>query len=272
MRGLLGGAPVLRRYIVASRLWQAPALRIAVLSDLHVCDPWSPLSALAEVVDQVLRAEPDLILLPGDFLVRRLVLARPTPAVAIAAMLSRLRAPLGVHASLGNHDWKDCPQARENGFRQSSICDALEIVGIPVLSNCAVPLGSSSAWLVGLDSQQGAGTQRRPDPRHDIDAAMADVPDGASIILMAHEPDIFLDAPLAVALQVSGHTHAGQVNLGGWRPAVPSRYGGRLAHGLHSDGERRLVVSAGLGYSGLPVRIGARPEIVLIELGPGIAD
>lgn len=259
-----GGGPVLRTYEVATPLWRTRPLTLALLSDLHVCDPWSPISALETVVDQVMDHAPDLILLPGDFLVRKLAFARATPARETAACLARLHAPMGVFASLGNHDWKDCPRGRLNGFRTTSITAALEGAGIPILSNRAVQIGDM--WLAGIDSQQSQGTTRRPVPRHDMDAAFADVPLGASVILMAHEPDIFLDDPRAVALQVSGHTHAGQITAFGWRPATPSRYGGRLAHGLHSDGERHLIVSAGLGYTGLPIRIGAPPEIVIAKI------
>lgn len=262
-----GDAPVLRRYDVQSALWQARPITVAAVSDLHVCDPWSPLSALDQVVNSVLDLGPDLILLPGDFLVRRLLFADAVPAREIAARLSRLVAPLGVFASLGNHDWKDCPEARRTGYRNNSVLDAFREVEIPVLSNSAVQLGD--AWLVGLDLQQSTGTSRRPVPRHDMQTAFADVPKDASTLLMAHEPDIFFDDRRDVALQISGHTHAGQITAFGWRPATPSRYGGRLAHGLHSDGQRHLIVSAGLGYTGLPIRIGAPPEIVIARIAPG---
>ena len=265
MRGL-GGSPVLRRYDIASAHWRAPALRIGVLTDLHICNPWSPLSALSDVLDQLMAEAPDLIVLPGDFLVRGLLGARPVSADKIAHALSRLDAPLGVYASLGNHDWKDCPLARANGFTRSGVEHALGAVGIPVLSNRAIALNEGSVWLVGLDSQQGIGTHKSPDARHDLAAAFADVPQDANVILMAHEPDVFVEHDRPVALQLSGHTHAGQVNLFGWRPATPSRYGGRLAHGLHSDGERHLIVSAGLGYTGLPIRFMAQPEVVVARI------
>jgi predicted MPP superfamily phosphohydrolase len=268
MRGF-GGKPRVARYDVRSTLWRAPSLRIALLSDLHICDPWSPLEALDQVVDEVMEEAPDVICLAGDFLGRGVLGGRYVPADAIAGGLQRLRAPKGVFASLGNHDWKDCPEARANGFTQTSVTAAMEDVGIPVLSNRAVDLGGGT-FVVGIDSQQGTGRAREPDARHDPVAAFADVPGDASIVLMAHEPDYFLDAQVRdVALQLSGHTHAGQITLGGWRPATPSRYGGRLAHGLHSEGERRLIVSAGLGYTTLPLRIGAPPDWAMVTLSSG---
>lgn len=257
--------PRVTHYDLTSGLWAAPPVEIAVLSDLHVCAPWTPPDHVRRVVEQVQDLQPDLILLPGDFLVRRLIGARPSHATEIATALKGLSAPLGVFASLGNHDWKDCPVARRSGFSDSSIVPAFRDVGLPVLINEAVRL-PNGAWLVGFDSQQAQGTTRRPVPRHEPARAFASVPEGASVVLMAHEPDCFLEQDHPAALQISGHTHAGQIAPFGWRPVTPSRYGGRLAYGVQTSGERHVVVSAGLGYTGVPLRIGAPPEIVQIRL------
>ncbi len=267
MRGF-GGRPRVVRYDVRAPLWRAPTLRIALLSDFHICDPWSPLEAMAQVVAQVQDEAPDLVCLAGDFLSRRVMGGTPVPAQDIAQVLGGLRAPKGVFASLGNHDWKDCPEARRNGFTKTGVVGVLEAVGIPVLSNAAVDLGED-AWLVGFDSQQGIGRPNRPDARHDPDAAFRDVPLDASVVLMAHEPDYFLEPQHRdAALQLSGHIHGGQINLAGWRPVTPSRYGGRLAYGLHAMEQRRLIVSGGLGYTTFPLRIGAPPEWVMVSLSP----
>ena len=90
--------------------------------------------------------------------------------------------------------------------------------------------------------------------------------DDAPVILMAHEPDIFPHVPDRVALTVSGHTHGGQIRMLGYAPVVPSRFGNRYVYGHIVEQKRHLIVSAGLGCSGLPVRFGATPEIVMIEL------
>lgn len=267
MRGF-GGKPRVVRYDVRSTLWRAPSLRIALLSDFHICDPWSPLEALAQLVEEVQGEAPDLVCLAGDFLARGVMGGAFVPANQVARVLSPLRAPRGVFASLGNHDWKDCPEARSNGFVSTGVVTALEDVGIPVLSNASRDLGGNT-YLVGLDSQQGAGNARKPDARHNPVQAFAGVPEEASVLLMAHEPDYFLEPQARdVALQLSGHTHAGQIALGRWRPATPSRFGGRLAHGLHAEGERRLIVSAGLGYTRVPLRFGARPDWAMVTLSP----
>jgi uncharacterized protein len=83
---------------------------------------------------------------------------------------------------------------------------------------------------------------------------------------MAHEPDIFPRVPDRVALTVSGHTHGGQVRIFGYAPIVPSSFGNRYVYGHVVEDDRNLIVSAGLGCSGVPVRFGAPPEIVMIEL------
>ena len=91
--------------------------------------------------------------------------------------------------------------------------------------------------------------------------------DGAPVILLAHEPDIFTRVPARVSLTLSGHTHGGQVRLFGYSPVVPSRYGNRYAYGHIVEDDRNLVVSGGLGCSIMPVRFGVPPEILEIQVG-----
>ena len=85
--------------------------------------------------------------------------------------------------------------------------------------------------------------------------------------MMAHEPDIFAQMPDRVSLTVSGHTHGGQLRIFGYSPVVPSRFKNRYAYGHVVEDNRNLIVSAGVGMSMIPVRLGVPPEIVLIELG-----
>jgi predicted MPP superfamily phosphohydrolase len=87
------------------------------------------------------------------------------------------------------------------------------------------------------------------------------------VILLAHEPDVFPRVPERVALTLSGHTHGGQVRILGYSPIVPSRYGNRYAYGHIVERDRHLVVSGGLGCTGLPVRFGVPPEIVQVDVG-----
>ena len=106
----------------------------------------------------------------------------------------------------------------------------------------------------------------------DLPGTLAQAADGAPVILLAHEPDIFAGLPdtpgkAQVALTLAGHTHGGQVRLFGWSPYIPSEFGSRYAYGRVVEDNRSIIVSAGLGTSGPPVRFGIPPEIVLVDLG-----
>jgi predicted MPP superfamily phosphohydrolase len=252
------------RYRIASPRWTAPPLRIAFLSDFHPVAPWTTDRHLAEAMDLARREEPDLVVLGGDFLAGWTIPGRrPSPEETVA-VLSTWTAPLGSFAVLGNHDWKDCPRARATRGAENSVIDALAASPLRLLRNQAVPLGTTGAWLAGFDSQQPWG--RSKPGYHDPDAAFAPTPAGAPTILAAHEPDWFAAGDPRAVLQLSGHTHGGQANLAGWRPLTPSRYGGRYAWGHHVDGDRHLIVSGGIGFSGVPMRLAAPPEVTLVDI------
>jgi uncharacterized protein len=148
---------------------------------------------------------------------------------------------------------------------------ALEGAGIPVYENEVQRLSKTGRpfWLAGLGDQlafvfarrYGLVRRRGVD---DLSATLAKVTDDAPVILLAHEPDVIHRVPSRVALQLSGHTHGGQVRLLGWSPVSPS--GQRLAYG-HIRMNCDVVVSGGLGCSIVPFRLGVPPEIVLVTLG-----
>ena len=170
---------------------------------------------------------------------------------------------------MGNHDWWDDLTAQRTRKGPILAHRALEAVGIPVLDNRAVEL-SGGIWLAGIASQlaivEGPGYFTGV---HDLPGTLAQVPEGAPTILLAHEPDIFPEVPKSVALTLSGHTHGGQVRLFGYSPIVPSHYGNRYAYGAVTEEGRHLVVSGGIGCSILPVRFGMTPEITHVELASG---
>jgi predicted MPP superfamily phosphohydrolase len=231
---------------------EAPSLKIALLADLHTGSPHNDLSRLREVVDRTNRAQPDVVLLAGDFVIHGVVGGRFVEPEATAAVLRGLRAPLGVYAVLGNHDW---------WFDAARVQRALEAAEIPVLEDRAVRLKALgwSCWLVGVsDFWEG---------RHDVRKALAGTDGTAPIILVTHNPDIFPEVPASVALTLAGHTHGGQVRLPGLgRPIVPSQFGERYAVGHIVEGGRHLFVSSGIGTSILPVRFRVPPEISLVTL------
>ncbi|TKT71696.1 metallophosphoesterase [Afipia massiliensis] len=269
------------RYNIAPPQWPADFnLKIAVITDLHACDPWMSLDRIQGIVDRTNRLKADVIVLLGDYVAGHRQVTRFIPADEWAAVLGGLKAPLGVHAILGNHDWWDDKTIQRAGEGHTVARRALEAAGIPVYENDAQRLTKDGHpfWLAGLGDQLAYLPARRFRPVSrigvdDLSATLAKVKDDAPVILLAHEPDVAMRVPARVALQLSGHTHGGQVRLFGWSPVVPTRYGGKFAYG-HSREKCDVIVSGGLGCSILPFRLGVPPEIVLVTLGgsaPGTA-
>lgn len=256
-------------YTIGLAGWDGPPLRIAVLADLHASEPFMPPSRIGQIVARTNALAPDLVVLPGDFApgLRRLRSDEDRPE-AWAAELARLRAPLGAHAVLGNHDWWEAGGP-------GPIRAALRWAGVQVHQNDAVALahGRQRFWLAGTDSAMarplGGGRYGGAD---DLPRALAQVSDAAPVILLAHEPEQFRRVPARVGLTISGHTHGGQVKIPGLGGPVPhAPRSGRYVHGHVEERGRHLVVSGGLGYSVLPVRLGVPPEITLIEVtGPAV--
>lgn len=269
------------RYAVQPQNWPAGLrLKLAVIADLHVCEPWMGIDRVRQIVARTNALAPDAVLLLGDYVVgyRMARLARDVPEQAWADALGGLRAPFGVHAVQGNHDWWE-PSVQKARSGPTRVQIALERAGIRVFENDAVRLEKQGRpfWIAGLGDQWAfyPSDGRRAWGRiayegvDDLPGTLAKVTDDAPIVLMAHEPDIFPQVPARVAVTISGHTHGGQVRLAGYAPVVPSIYGRRFAYGHIVEDRRHLVVSGGLGCSGLPVRFGVPPEIVMVELGAG---
>ncbi len=255
--------PVITRYALAPQAWpEGLRLRIAVLADLHAGAPLMDLERVARIVSATNALGADMTVLLGDYgPVSRLV-SQPYAPEQVAAVLARLRAPLGVYAIAGNHDWWEDKAAMERRSGRPEWLVALARHDITPLQNEARRF-ARGFWLAGLDSQVAF----RPRGADDLPGTLAQVTDAAPVILLAHEPDIFAAMPDRVALTLCGHTHGGQVRILGYSPRVPSRFGNRYAYGRVSDGGRELIVSGGLGTSILPVRFGVPPEIVEVTLG-----
>ncbi len=210
-------------------------LRIAVVADLHVGAPWVSLPRLAALVDRVVTARPDLVLLLGDHLAD-VRLGRRLDPRPVADVLAGLRAAGPVVGVLGNHDWTVDGEA---------VRAALSAVGLPVLEESATPVLDGRLWVAGV----GDLWTRRPH----VPTALAAVPAGAPTLLLTHNPDVVLDVPDTVALVLAGHTHGGQLSVLG-RPVhrISRRHGNRWRAGWYPD--ERLYVSSGVGTSTLPLR------------------
>ncbi len=249
-------------------------LRVAVIADLHAGEPYMPPSRIETIVARTNALGADVVVLLGDYAAGHRWQTRMVPAREWATLLAGLKAPLGVHAVLGNHDWWDDHGVQERG--RGPVIGRLELerAGVPVYENDAVRLvkDGRAFWLAGLGDQLAflagkIGRWKQFRGVDDLAGTLGKITDDAPVILMAHEPDIFPKVPGRVALTLSGHTHGGQVRLLGYSPVVPSRFGNRYAYGHVVEEGRHLIVSGGLGCSILPVRFGVPPEIVLVELG-----
>jgi uncharacterized protein len=237
-------------------------LSIGVIADLHAGGPNMGIERVREVVDTTNNLGCDLIVLLGDFFATHKLIGERVPHAAWAAELKRLTAPLGVYAILGNHDW---------WFGLEGVRKALADVQIPLLENQAILLGQRGRrfWLAGIGDQiayrLGKSQFRGVD---DLPGTLAQVKTDDPVIMLVHEPDIFVRMPDRVALTLAGHTHGGQVRVPGlWPRFVPSAYGARFACGHIVETDRHLIVSGGLGTSFVPIRIGVPPEVVRVTLG-----
>jgi predicted MPP superfamily phosphohydrolase len=244
---------VVNQEMIQIENWPAGAnnLRIAVLSDLHVGSPYIDAAKLQLIVSKVNQAQPDLIVLLGDFIADGRGSIRVDPEI-IAENLKNFRAPLGVFAVLGNHDW---------WFDGERVKRALESAGIRVLENdvARVERNNQTIWLAGL------GDLWTSTP--DIKGTLAKISETNPIIVLTHNPDVFPQIPSSVALTLAGHTHGGQVCLpliG--RPQVPSDFGQRYAAGHIEENNHHLFVTTGIGTSIYPVRFRVPPEIVILTV------
>jgi predicted MPP superfamily phosphohydrolase len=221
---------------------------IAFMADFHH-GPWVPLSYVREAVDMANALKPDLIALGGDYPHRGLAFVEPC-----IHELSRLHAPLGVYAILGNHDHYDGIQPHVSG--------ALREVRIPELTNRGrwIEADGARLWLCGVgDYWQDF---------QDLPAALDGTTKDDAIILLSHNPDYVeeIQDP-RVGLVLAGHTHGGQVNLpiiG--PPVVPSLYGQKYTQGYVRGPVAPVYVSRGIGTIIPPIRLCCRPEIVLVTL------
>jgi uncharacterized protein len=219
------------------------------ISDVHA-GPFLSVAALTSVFSRLATLRPDVVIHGGDLStsnVREVEPHLPT--------LASLTAPLGAFAVYGNHDHYTRDPV--------GIADLYARSGIRLLNNDAVAVerGRARFALAGIDDWNIG--------KPDLNAALAQaarVAPGAPVVLISHNPDAFLQAAArGVALTLSGHTHGGQVRIPG-RPVLVrmSRY--RLDEGRYERGDSQIVVSRGLGVSGIPFRFFCPPEALFLTL------
>lgn len=222
-------------------------LKIVQLSDIHL-HPYTQIELVQRAVDIVNDLGPDLIFLTGDY-----VFEEADSIFELAPVLAGMNARYGIFAILGNHDlWTNADVVRR-GFDEA---------GIPLLVNTGINLGigKDELFIAGLDD----GWSGKPD----LKAALSDWETETPILLLMHEPD-FIDSLAGderISLQLSGHTHGGQVRIPGIGPIALPDYGRNYDIGLHQVGQTMMYVNRGLGVIGPPLRFNCPPEITEITL------
>jgi uncharacterized protein len=227
---------------------------VALLSDFHF-DPYFSVHPLHSAIPMVNNLHPDLIVLTGDFVSVPLLGNEKKAALAAepcARLLSQMTAPHGLWAVMGNHDVET---------DRKRVTAALQAESIQVLANQsqAIERDGARIWLAGVKDVLVGNA--------DLPKTLRGVPAGEAVILLAHEPD-FADqaARFPIDLQLSGHSHGGQVRI----PLLPPLYLPAMAKkyvwGTYHVGPLTLYTNAGLGTIGVAMRLNCPPEITLLTL------
>lgn len=223
-------------------------LTIAQLSDLHY-GPYVSYEHLARAIDMTNALRADAIVVTGDFVNSSWRYIQPC-----TELLGKLQAPLGVFAVMGNHDyWVGYLELTLQSLRQN---------GVRLLRNQAVPLtrGRSTMYLVGLDDLWM--------DLADLRSALSTVPQNACKVVLMHEPDFAdVSAQAEVDLQLSGHSHGGQVRLPFFGPLILPRFAEKYPMGLARAGNfTQVYTTRGVGVLPPAIRFNCPPEITLLTL------
>ncbi|MBV9087400.1 MAG: metallophosphoesterase [Acidobacteriaceae bacterium] len=228
--------------------------RIAQLSDIHF-GPFIGEPIVQQAVRTVLALQPDLVVLTGDYVSHPLHTQHGIEGARKAEPLAEVLRELSsiqMVGVLGNHDhWN-------NGDFVSS---ALRRNRVEVLENqsLAIERGGERLWIAGVDDVLAR--------KNDIDKTLRGTSAGETVILLAHEPD-FADqaANFPVHLQLSGHSHGGQVRIPGVGAPILPPLGTKYPIGLTRVRDLQVYTNRGLGVIAPPVRFNCPPEITLITL------
>ncbi|HVV15643.1 MAG TPA: metallophosphoesterase [Polyangia bacterium] len=243
---------------VSVRLDRLPAaldgFSIVQLTDIHV-GPTIGRAFMEDVVARTNALEPDLVAITGD-----LVDGQVGALAGSIAPLAQLRARHGVFFVTGNHEYFSGAEAWVNELTR---------IGIRVLQNERVVIGNGAASfdLAGVDDRSAVHYGGLP-PNEALARALGGRDSSRELVLLAHQPRSVLDAePFGVGLQLSGHTHGGQM----WPFGLIVRLQQPFTAGLHRHGRSQVYVSRGTGYWGPPMRLAAPSEITHLRLESGRA-
>lgn len=231
---------------------------IAQLSDFHY-DPEFSARPIRISVEMVNRLQPDLVVLTGDFVttpyfanrLHRNLEKAADEAEPCGALLNKLKSKVGVMSVIGNHDG-NCGADRVRAILRSQ--------GLPVMFDESLPIerDGEKLWIAGLDDN--------PDET-DLTAALKKVPADEPVVVLIHEPDTAdFVSKYPVDLQLSGHSHGGQVRLPLVGPVYLPELARKYPSGLRKVGGLTLYTNVGIGTIGVPVRLNCPPEVTLFTL------
>jgi predicted MPP superfamily phosphohydrolase len=256
---------VVRQRVRLARLSKAfDGFRIAQLSDIHM-GPFTTADYTRRCIVITNSLKPDLIVLTGDY-----IAWDPGLEQTVVSVLAGLRAPYGVLGCLGNHEQESDTEEYVSGLFTAQ--------GIRILrqERMTIRLGGDELNLIGIDcprthSEQDGEEEYRRDVNRRLHGQLV-IP-GTVNVLLSHEPSVFVfdrAADLGIDLMLSGHTHGGQLALGFVRRGLNlSHMFYRYTSGWYEQRSTKLYVNRGIGTTGFPIRLGARPEITLFELTRG---
>jgi uncharacterized protein len=230
-------------------------IRIAQISDIHM-GGWMNLARFQHVADLVQAQKPDVLLITGDFLIgHRFPNSGWQWIDDLTKVLSPLAASIPSFAVLGNHDYWTNPQAVRDMLRHCRITD---------LTNAVFTLTreGENLHLCGVDDIKEGDVR--------LDKVVAQLKENNAAILLAHEPD-FADTSAATGkfdLQVSGHSHGGQIVIPFYGPPILPRTGRKYPSGLYKVGNMFQYTNRGVGMDTFPIRFNCPAEITIFELEP----
>lgn len=222
-------------------------ISVAVVADFHT-GVYKRTAWVERVVDVINAQEPDVVLIPGDFILNK------REDVRWLTPLEQLSAPFGVYAVLGNHDFHD--------GAHRDVRSVLATAGVIVLDNesVVIDVGETTFALVGVRDWWN-------DP--DLDMALDGIESEDTVVMLEHNPDVLLDERSRLAdLVLSGHTHGGQIRLPflGPVPPVPTELGNAFDQGWFEFDDTKLFITSGVGESGPRARLFNPPEIVMMSV------
>ncbi|MBN8649408.1 MAG: metallophosphoesterase [Caulobacterales bacterium] len=256
----------IRELNVKSAFWHNKPIKIAFLSDIHGDQFHTNPKRISEIINIVLNQKPDIVFLGGDYAGAMFKKSHEPGSryenktneeneyhyKIISSLNDLSKAPLGAFAIMGNHDcWWSCEHTR-NAFAKTKI---------KFLENQNYHINNLGYdfYVIGLEDRQ---TQKP-----DFNKASIGIPNSSDIITLEHNPSLFKSSYPYTKIMFSGHTHGGQVRfpfIGA--PVQASSFTEETMKGIVTKDKSNLVISSGVGETGLPIRLGVPPEILIVNL------